>query len=670
MSSEETPVKTERDIVRKWCKELDLSSKQEKDWRKDSERVVKIYRGEDCRTDSDNGGTELKRNAFNILWTNTETMRPALYNSTPQPVCRRRFRDESPVGKAAAEVLERALSFSIDAYDFDERISLAIDDYLLPGRGVTRVRYIPTIEETEGATEEEVSEEVTYEEVICEHVHWEDFRRGPGQIWSEVPWIAFRHKLSRKELVAKFGDVGKKVPLNITADGEQKKDDEEPTIDNRGEVWEIWDKAKRKVYFICEDYKDAVLKEEEDPLTLMDFFPIPRPIYSLESTNTLVPVPEYHQYETMARELNRCTSRIMNILDGLRLRGVYDSTMAELADLFAAGDNKMIPAQNVAKIIQQGGIDSSIWMMPVKDHAAVLMQLYQYRTSLVQAIYEMTGISDIMRGSTAASETATAQQIKSNFGTLRLQRRQREVQRYIRDLMRLKAEIIGENFSIETLRIMTGLEYMTAEEKATAQQMMQFAQMQEQQGMPAPPVDPKMAEMLEKPTWEEIKQIISNDMMRQFKVGIETDSTIAEQMASDKTEVTELLGGVIEFMTGIGPLVASGAVPVEAAKAMLMAAVRRFKLGSEVEDALDKIGDAPPQQAQEEQKPDPELEKQQMEMQRAQMEHQQAMEMMQAQMQFEQMKHDNAMAKIQAESQKNVVQQQAQAQDKMMTGAA
>lgn len=131
MSSEETPVKTERDIVRKWCKELDLSSKQEKDWRKDSERVVKIYRGEDCRTDSDNGGTELKRNAFNILWTNTETMRPALYNSTPQPVCRRRFRDESPVGKAAAEVLERALSFSIDAYDFDERISLAIDDYLL-----------------------------------------------------------------------------------------------------------------------------------------------------------------------------------------------------------------------------------------------------------------------------------------------------------------------------------------------------------------------------------------------------------------------------------------------------------------------------------------------------------------------------------------------------------
>lgn len=680
--------------VRRWIMELDLADKQESDWRADSEKVISTYRGEDNRSsDIDGGGTKLNRQTFNILWSNTETLRPALYNSQPKPVVKRRFRDKDPLGGAVSRVLERALEYSIDTYDFNERMILAIDDYLLPGRGVTRVRYVPTFQEAdegdgsespasedESEDADEPQEELSYEEVVCEHVNWEDFRRGPGRIWSEVPWIAFRHKLTREELNEKFGEeIGEEVPLNLSSDdgdedGSDKYDEPEEvkTILNRAEIWEVWDKESGKVYFISKGYKKGPLSEEDDPLNLTGFFPIPRPLYSMESSNSLVPVPEYQLYETLAEELNRVTNRIMKILDGLRLRGVYDSTLSELDQLFEKGDNKMIPAENLSKIIQQGGIEASIWMMPIRDHAQVLQQLYQYRQALIQNIYEITGISDVIRGATDARETASAQQIKSQWGSLRLQRRQREIQRYARDLIRLKAELIGENFSIETLQLMTGLDYPTNQQKQMAQIALQQASyyqnanLDEQQQAQLQQRLQQAQETLQKPSWEQIKQVMGNDMLRQFKVDIETDSTVAEQMAEEKQQISELLTSVVEYINGVGPAVQNGYIPMEAAKSMLMAAVRRFKLGSEVEDALEDIGQ---QQSQGQQQTSPEVQEQQLELQKqqreaefAQQKHQWEMEKLQMEMRKERAEHQMEMQQIQAQSNADVTEQAAQAE--------
>lgn len=656
--------------ARRWILELELADKAEESWREDGKRVLKRYRGEDSRSsDVDGGGTKLNRNSFNILWANTETVRPALYNSTPQPNVRRRFKDKDPVGKAVADVLERAVSYAIDAYDFDERMVLAVDDYLLPGRGVTRARYVPSFNQVEQEGEDEPVDELAYEEVQCEHVNWEDFRRGPGRIWKEVPWIAFRHKLTRDQLEEKFGDKGKNLALDCRAEAPED-DDTEETILDRAEVWEVWDKASRKVYFISKQEKKAPLSTEDDPLNLVDFFPVPRPLYSMASSTSLIPVPEYQLYETLAVELDRCTSRIIKILDGLRLRGVYDSTMSEVEKLFEKGDNKMIPAENLAKILQQGGIEKSIWMMPVDKPAQVLQVLYQYRTALIQAIYEITGVSDIFRGQSKASETAEAQRIKSNWGSLRLQRRQREIQRYARDLIRLKAEIIAENFSVETLQLMTGLEFPTAQQKQMAQMMMQqgqmqMQQMQQMQQQPPPQMQQQMAqaqELLSKPSWEEIKEVMSNDLLRQFKVDIETDSTVAEQMAEEKGAIVELMQGVVEYVNGIGPAIQAGYIPMETAKALLMAAVRRFKLGSEVEESLEDIG-TQPQQPKEDPAEKMELEKQQMEMQQAQAEHKAAMERLQFEAQRDQQAMQAEMQKQQMEAERERLKHQYQMQE-------
>ena len=95
-------------IVRRWLSEIELADEAEKEWREDAKKCWELYQSK-----------KSEANTFNIFWSNVETKRPAIYNSTPRPDVRRRFRDPDPVGKVASNVLERALAFSIDDYDFD-----------------------------------------------------------------------------------------------------------------------------------------------------------------------------------------------------------------------------------------------------------------------------------------------------------------------------------------------------------------------------------------------------------------------------------------------------------------------------------------------------------------------------------------------------------------------
>jgi hypothetical protein len=250
-----------------------------------------------------------------------------------------------------------------------------------------------------------------------------------------------------------------------------------------------------------------------------------------------------------------------------------------------AGENMMVPAQDVLPLMQSGGLDKAIWMWPIEKIAGVLNELYNQREQIKKTIYEITGIADIMRGSTASSETLGAQQLKVQFGTMRLDDMGRDIQRYARDLVRIAAEIISEHFSTDSIAMMTDIKLPSPEEKMMAQQQAQMMAQQQQ------PVPPQLEEILEKPTWDECMQVLRDDKQRSYRVDIETDSTIAGDQAMDQKSVTELLTGVSTFITNAGPAVAAGYLPLDAAKAMLMSAVRRFRMGREVEDALDMIGE-------------------------------------------------------------------------------
>lgn len=665
--------KTPDGLARRWLQEIDDASKREAKWREDATDTEDAYSDEHSNV------------RFNILFSNTQTLAPALINSTPRPDVRRRFRDDDPVSKDVSEILERALSYSVDSYDFNATIDAVILDYLLPGRGVARVRYVPTYgdpvkelirvqSEDEEYVEGEEYEPVVYEEAVCEHVQWDDFRiLGDVRCWDDVPAIAFRHRMTRKQLVAEFPETGSEVGLNdSTRDGKTDKPREEMT--QKAEVWEVWDKDNRRVLFVSQGFPKP-LDVRDDPLGMNGFFPVPRPMISVPKPRSMVPKPEYLIYKAQADELNKVSARIIKLTDAMKARGIYNPVLGDnlsrLSDEDQDGILKPADKEAVNTLFSMGPVDfqKQVWWMPIDMLAAVMQQLLQQRDQIKQTIYELTGISDILRGASNAQETASAQRIKAQFGSLRLKRRQAEVQRFIRDLFRLKAEIFAEQFSPETLSMMTGIKLPTEMEKAAAQQAVQAFEFQkqqmgmmQQQGMPLPAEAQQQVQkyqqqaeqaqaVLKKPSWEQVMEVMRNDLLRGYKIDIETDSTVEADEAYDQRSLAELYKGIGDFSATVGPLVQAGVLPVGAYKAMLMSAARKFKMGRQVEDQLDEIAEQQPQQQNPEADQQKiEAQKAQMELQMKQAEGQMKMQQMQAKAQMDQQKMQMDMQKMQAEA--------------------
>lgn len=580
--------KSPKAIADRWKLELKLADKREEEWRKCASAIYRQYTPSNPIA-----------NSFNILWTNTETLRQAVYNSLPQPDARRRYQDEDPLGKAVSEVLTRALEFSQDTYDFDAVLKGDVLSMLLPGRAVSRVKYVPDIsgvgEEDENG--ESPDSKIDWESVICERVQWDDFRiLGAAKTWCEVPAIAFRHRFNREDCIEKLGEViGNAVPLDSAADEDVKKSKGSEDLFKTAEVWEIWNKDDKEVIWICKTYPTP-LKTQPDPLQLSGFFCIPRPLYAIENDSTLVPSAIYTQYEQQAKELNLISLRINKLTNALKVRGVFDATLSEVAELMKAGDNELIPAQNVTALLERGGLDKAIWMMPIDAAAAVIKELYVQRDSCKQIIYEITGISDIMRSATDANETFGAQKIKTQWGTQRLQRIQREVQRYIRDLIRLKAEIIAEKFQPETLEKMTLVQLphqadVDAQKQQAMMQYQQAAMMAQQQGQQPPPPPQQQPGPI---TWEAVVDAMRNDATRTYRVDIETDSTLSATQDGDMQALEAVYTALAKIMEAFGPSVQMGYMDVGMIKELMLIVVRRAKMGTAVEDVIGKIKQPPP----------------------------------------------------------------------------
>ena len=594
--------KDDAGLARLWLDSVALARKNENDWRKAAGEARERYRGDS----KNNQGKK-----FNILFANTQITLPAIYNSTPIPDVRRRFGDADPAGKIAAQVLERSLSYSFDAYDFGGSMRSVVFDSVLAGRGVLRVRYEPSFEEGEEEQEKAAEEyapageamqpaapRLVFQKVCVEHVDWHDFIIGPGRKWEEVPWIGFEHRLTRDELEDRFGDIGATMPLDIVTDDARARNSDPrdvPDVFKRGTVYEIWDKEEREVLFIAPSLPSKILNRVDDPLGLQEFWPIPRPIYDVVDSSSLVPIVPYSLYKDQAEELDHVTRRIDKLVEQCRYRGLRAADIAEFESLARAKDGEFVAVENAMQFAERG-LDKAIWHAPLETLVSVIIQLMQHREALKATIYEITGLSDILRGSTNAQETLGAQQIKAQFGSIRIQDRQAEVQRLARDAVRLMAELIGEKFEPETLSLMTGVDLPQAQQKMMAQQAAMMAQ---QSGQPVPP---EIEQVLTVPSWDDVMQVLRSDAMRGYRVDIETDSTVQADVARLKTNAAEFVQGFGGFVTAVGPAVQAGVMPMDVVADLLTSFARNFKLGRQAEDALERLGkmaaQPAPQQAQ------------------------------------------------------------------------
>jgi len=652
--------------AKKWAKEIDLSKKRDEDYLKEGKTINKRYRNEAKAADRGSNSQGGASQQFNILWANTETICPALYAQSPRPDIRRRNGSQEAASLTAAEILERASTYTFEMADFDNYMLSSVKDMQLPGRGSLRLHYEAKFEQVEDEEGEMVDGEVTSEEVYYSSIDWDCLLLGPAERWEDLPWLAIKHKFDKEAVKKQFPDFADKVNYSETQKGENQDDDENARVEPEAVFWEILDKDTRQVLWYAEDYRDSLVKVVDDPWGFKDFWPLPKPLYAFASTTSMVPVAEFLQYDVLADQLEDITVRMGRIIRAIRVRGIYDSTMSELGKLFDGGDNQMIPAENLSRLIDNGGLEKSIWMFPNNDLVNVLQQLWQSRQQLIQQIYEITGISDILRGQSNPNETLGAQQIKANFGSQRLSSKQKEVQKYARDTLRMTCELIAEKFSIETLKGMTSVELMTEEEKMMQIQQFQMQQQQQMQAAQQQPPQPGQQppqpqqppeELVNAVTWEKVKQLMENELLRNYLIDIETDSTIEADQSADQQALSSMLQGISQFGANVGPLLESGILSKDAAKQLLVSMLRRFKLGREVEEAIDQpIEETPDEDAGAKQA---EQQAQQMEIQKSQAEMQSRMQELEMKGQQQQQHMQSEMQKMQMQGQQDQMAHQA-----------
>lgn len=607
--------------IKGWLAEVNLYERETEKWRKRSDKIVRRYKDE-------RSPREEKLGRFNILWSNVQTLLPTLYARNPKPDVQRRFKDADPVGRVASDVLERSLTFYCDTERFGETARQSVLDYLLAGRGTLWVRYCAEFEtkakdekkdeDGEEVTDDEDQEYLTSEDVEVDFVHREDFGHNIARTWEEV-WLVWRVVyLTRDECVKRFGDAGKTVPLDRK--GEQKRGERGNTgaesddaVEAKASIYEAWDKKKQCAVWFHKDCPEA-LDERPDPLKLEHFFPCPRPIIANNANDSIIPVPDYTQYQDQAIELDNVTSRIEAIEKGIKVAGTYDASCPGLDRMFAEGiDVQMIPVQTWAQFAEKGGLKGAMDLLDVKPYVDAITALYETRQQVKNDLYEITGIADIIRGSSEAEETATAQEIKSQFATTRISDRQRDVQRFIRETIRLMADVICGHFQPETIKEISGVRLFTQQEKAAIKANPQAAQQLIQQtGLTPDQVETMMAD----PSWEEVFALIKNKPLRTFRVDIETDSIIKADEEADKASRIEFLkaaGAFLQQATEIGGQQPQ-AIPLMAQ--MLMFGVRAFPIGKELEGAFNAfIQKMEKAAASNQQPPNPEMAKVQAEAQ-------------------------------------------------------
>jgi len=623
---------TDKDIVSAWFVEIEQAKKREQQYRERGKRIIDLY-----------SSNIPDMTPFNILFSNTETLSPALYSASPTPRVERRYKDDDPIGLAAATAAERMLSFQLDTniegYEtFDEVVSTAVLDGLLPGRGVTCVKYDATFlksakqpQDTANNEDGPLSDSVNHpddyldkEQVCLETKVWDRVLFGYSTKWSTVPWVAYEEYIDRTEATRLFGeDVASKMNFSVGSEGnERDKEGYENNKDSFGLhktacIYQIWDKrGGKKVRYISQGYQDGFLAVVDDPMQLTGFFNCPKPLQFVETAHTTIPVAMYDVYETQAIELNRLSVRIRHITEAIKARGIYDGELGgDLENLMEADDNKLVPAERGSSLAAEKGLDNAIWFMPIDKLVAVLQQLYQAREICKQVIFDITGIADIMRGSSKASETLGAQQIKTTWGTLRIRNKQKEVQRYVRDLMRMMLEVSATRFDEQTWAKMTGLPYLTTQQTQQLQMQMQAMQQQQQmqpmadptQGQQANPAIQQIQQALAQPQWSQVIGVLRDDMQRAYRIDIETNSTIEPEASQDQQDILSLMTAIGQVMNGIGPLVAQGVLPFDMAKSLLLAVSRRFRFGKDIESAIQSMqqpaqqpDDSGAQQAQQE----------------------------------------------------------------------
>jgi hypothetical protein len=588
-----------------WLDLLANSKKQFNDWNLRCDNIDKLYANLARLANSS------REREFQLFWANLEVLGPSIYSRPPVPVVTPKFKDRRPLYRTGAEVLERAAIVTIEKQSINDIMVDLRDAMMKTSRGQAWLR---------------LGEKYDHPCVYVDYKSRRDFLHDPARTWREVDWVASCSWLTKLEARKRFkktsGNAYQSAAYMRMNDKENGYTESDTKL--KAPFWEIWSKSNNLVVWVAEGC-DSVLDQGDPHLDLEEFFPCPKPCYATLQPGTLIPVPEVLFYKDQLEEINEITGRIAALTEALKVKGFYPSGAGNISDAIEAAIQETRNNATLIGIANWGNLgtgdpkDIVLWW-PIEQVAKVIKELIALRKELIEDVYQITGLSDIMRGSTEASETLGAQQLKSQYGSVRVRQKQNEMVRIARDVVRIASEIIAENYDLETIAEMSQMELPARDQikQQVAQLSTQAMQIEGQiaqasqnpQIMAAAQANPEQAQAILQQANSQLQSVIAeidklsktitidavvdflrDNKMRCFSLDIETDSTIQPDEDAAKKRAAEYLSAMAGVFQQAIPAAERLPQMSNVLSEMIIFANKQFRVGRTMEMAVEEFAD-------------------------------------------------------------------------------
>jgi len=546
----------------KWQKGLEACRKERKSFNEEAVKSLKRYG--DVRGASYSGSS-----MYNIYFMNTDIKLAALYAKTPQPDIKRRNDDsKDDVSRVAALILQRNLSYEMDNGNFDGTYKQVLFDNVVAGIGVSWAR-LEQSEEPQPDLMHPITGEmlpqppmITNQEACTDYVGWDDFFWSPCKTWNMCSWVARRIPMTKEAITARFGNDANELDLKEIAystkpesqDSSKAKLNPQNQIEPTTDVYEIWDKDRELVFWVTES-SPVPLDVQADTTNFAGFYPTPMPPLGRFDTANTIPISDYHLVKGKYAELDQLNQRVTALTNAMQVRFVYDAASPEIKELYTTlSENSGIGVKNWASFAgEKGGLAGSIQFAPLEQIANTMAAASQQIANVKAQIYEVEGISDIMRGQASPYETATATQAKTQLSSGRFGARQAAVAEYAAKLLRLKAHLMCKFHDPDLMA---------------------------KRAMPLEPADQQFI--------GPALQLLRDDQMNSFMLNVNVDSLQLDNWNTEKAERNAALQAITALMGQILPAVQHTPEIAPFGLSLIKWAVSGFKGAQAVEGMIEQ----------------------------------------------------------------------------------
>lgn len=293
----------------------------------------------------------------------------------------------------------------------------------------------------------------------------EDIRK-----WNEVTRCAMEYHYSYRDFKKKFGQAAlDKITL---ADIEEHKTGK-PII-----VFEYWDKLYKECRWLAENSNDFFQPEHDaefskttgleeveeetkeydnsDLYGLSTFYPCTEPLVFNNTPRNFWPTPEFFQVGDIIDDINTIFSRLVLLTKAVRVRFLYDSSVPQLSSLIGeTGEGGGLGIPNLEKqlIAGKGTLAMLVQYFPVDEIIQGLNNMYQAFSQRLDTFYQVTGMSDLIRGQTNpdSDKTYGERQLEGKFALNRIEPYQRKAQEWLKNNYQIGMEMGLKMFSDQTI---------------------------------------------------------------------------------------------------------------------------------------------------------------------------------------------------------------------------